>query len=140
LQTEGVGKIIGWVHEQTPWQLGALFTSTDNDQHHRPMITRFIRAYQKGLADYSAAFLAKDSSGKRVFGDQAQALMPVLEKWIDPKPSFETVQQAANYMDPQGRLRVQSVYEQVAWYQKQGLVDTTVKPADFLDLSFVPGQ
>jgi len=140
LQTEGVGKIIGWVHEQTPWQLGALFTSTDNDQHKRPMITRFIRAYQKGLADYSAAFLAKDTSGKRVFGDTAKALMPVLEKWVDPKPSFETVQQAANYMDPQGRLRVQSVYEQVAWYQKQGLVDTTVKAADFLDLSFVPAQ
>jgi NitT/TauT family transport system substrate-binding protein len=140
LQSDGSAKIIGWVHEQTPWQLGALFTSTDNDQHKRPMIARFIRAYQKGLADYAAAFLTKDAAGKRSFGDAAKALMPVLTKWVDPKPSYETVQQAANYMDPQGRLHVQSVYDQVAWYQKQGLVDATVKPDDFLDLSFVPGQ
>jgi NitT/TauT family transport system substrate-binding protein len=43
-------------------------------------------------------------------------------------------------MDPQGRLMVGDVYKQVAWYQAQGLVDHTVKPADFLELGFVQGH
>ena len=27
LEEEGAGKIIGWVHEHTPWQLGVLFAA-----------------------------------------------------------------------------------------------------------------
>jgi NitT/TauT family transport system substrate-binding protein len=137
LRDEGVAKIVGWVHEQTPWQLGALFTSTQTVQGRRPMIVRFLRAYQRGLADYTAAFLAKDASGKRVFGAEARAALPSLQKWVEPKPTLETAELAANYADPLGRLQVQDVAKQVAWYQAQGLVDKAVKPADFLDLSFL---
>lgn len=140
LQADGAGRIIGWVHEHTPWQLGALFVATKHVQSKRPMVERFVRAYQKGLADYAAAFLAKDSEGNRMVGEKALALMPVLEKWVQPKPSIDTVKIAANYMDPQGRLQVQNIYDQVAWYQAQGLVDKTVKAADFIDLSFVKGH
>ncbi|MET0389995.1 MAG: ABC transporter substrate-binding protein [Polyangiales bacterium] len=139
LRADGSGEIIGWVHEQTPWQLGALFTSSDHTQHKRPLVEHFVRAYQRGLADYAAAFLVKDAQGKRVFGDAAQAALPILERWVDPKPSFETVKQAANYMDPQGRLLTKDVHEQLAWYQAQGLVDRAVKAEQFLDPSFVAG-
>src|SRR3546814_9543641 len=52
LEADGSGKIIGWVHEHTLWQLGALFTSTKNVKDKRPMVARFVKAYQKGLADY----------------------------------------------------------------------------------------
>lgn len=140
LRDEGVAQIVGWVHEQTPWQLGALFTSTEHARKDRGLVERFVRAYQKGLADYSQAFLARDAEGKRVFGAEATALMPVMEKWIDPKPSFETVKVSANYMDPRGRLLVQNVYDQVAWYKKQGLVDAAVDAHALLDLSYVEGQ
>lgn len=140
LENDGAGKIIGWVADHTPWQLGALFTSTKNVQGKRPMVERFVRAYQKGLADYADAFLQKDASGKRVFGPKAEAAYPILEKWVDPKPSFEVVKIAANYMDPQGRLLVKNIYDQVAWNQAQGLVDKTVNAKDFLDLSFVKGH
>lgn len=140
LQAEGVGQIIGWVHEQTPWQLGALFSSTQHVKADRPLVARFVKAYQRGLADYAAAFLAKDAQGQRVFAEPAQALVPVLTRWVDPKPTFETIKLSANYMDPQGRLLVQNVYDQVAWYQSQGLVDKTVQASELLDLSFVQGH
>jgi NitT/TauT family transport system substrate-binding protein len=140
LRNDGVAKIVGWVHEQTPWQLGALFTSTKNVQTRRPLLARFIRAYQRGLADYATAFLARDASGKRVFGEQAAAALPILQKWVEPKPTLENAELAANYADPKGRLLVQDIYDQVAWYQAQGLVDRAVKPADFLELSFIQGH
>lgn len=140
LQADGAGKIIGWVHEHTPWQLGALFTSAKHVQNDRPMVERFVRAYQKGLADYAEAFLAKDSAGNRVFGAKAEAAYPILEKWVTPKPSYEVVKVSANYMDPQGRLLVKNIYDQVAWNQAQGLVDKNVNAKSFLDLSFVKGH
>lgn len=140
LEADGSGKIIGWVHEHTLWQLGALFTSTKNVKDKRPMVERFVKAYQKGLKDYADAFLAKDSQGNRMIGEKAQALLPVLEKWVQPKPTIDTVKIAANYMDPQGRLMVKNIYDQVAWYQAQGLADKSVSAKDFLDLSFVKGH
>ncbi|HEX6958855.1 MAG TPA: ABC transporter substrate-binding protein [Ferrovibrio sp.] len=140
LEHEGTGKIIGWVSDYTPWQLGALFTSTKNVKDKRPMVERFVKAYQKGLADYAAAFLAKDSEGNRMAGEKALAAMPALEKWVKPTPTLDVVKIGANYMDPQGRLDVKNIYEQLAWYQEQGLVDKSVKAEDFLDLSFVKGH
>lgn len=140
LQADGAGKIIGWVHEHTLWQLGALFTSTKNVQTRRPMVERFIKAYQKGLADYSNAFLNRDAAGNRVFDGRADAAFPILQKWVDPKPSLEVVKVSANYMDMYGRLLVKNIYDQVAWNQAQGLVDKSVNAKDFLDLSFVPGH
>lgn len=140
LESDGSGKIIGWVHEHTPWQLGALFTSSKNVQNRRPMVERFVKAYQKGLADYADAFLAKDSQGNRMIGEKAQAVLPILEKWVEPKPSIDTVKIAANYMDPQGRLLVKNVHDQLAWYQAQGLADKGFSARDFLDLSFVKGH
>lgn len=137
LQADGAGTIIGWVADHTPWQLGALFTNTKNVQGKRPMVERFVRAYQKGLADYADAFLTKDGAGNRAFGSKAEAAFPILEKWVEPKPSYEVVKVSANFMDPQGRLLVKNVYDQVAWNQAQGLVDKTVSAKEFLDLSFV---
>jgi NitT/TauT family transport system substrate-binding protein len=140
LRGDGTGEIIGWVGAETPWQLGALFTSSDHVTKDRALVERFVRAYQKGLADYASALLARDAAGKRTFGADAEALMPIFERWVRPKPTLEIVKLAANYAEPHGRLEVKSVRDQVAWFQRQGLVDRTVDPNQFLELGFVPGQ
>jgi NitT/TauT family transport system substrate-binding protein len=140
LVKEANAHIVGWVSEQTPWQLGALFTSSKHISEHREWVARFVRAYQRGLADYSSAFLTKDASGKRVFGAEAKEILPILQKWVEPKPDEETVAQSANFMDAQGRLRVADIYKQVAWYNNQGMLESAVDPEQFLDLSFVPGH
>jgi len=140
LEADHSGKIIGWVSDYTPWQLGALFTSTKNVTEKRPMVERFVKAYQKGLADYAEAFLARDKEGNRMFAEKAQAAMPILEKWVKPTPTFAIAKVAANYMDPKGRLLVKNIYDQLAWYQAEGLVDKSVKAEQFLDLSFVKGH
>ncbi|MCW5752160.1 MAG: ABC transporter substrate-binding protein [Alphaproteobacteria bacterium] len=140
LEKEGAGKIIGWVHQETPWQLGALFTSTRMVEGRRATVEKFVRAYLKGTAAYAEAYLQKDASGKRVFGKKAEDLYPIQQKWVKPEPQPQTVLASANFIDPQGRLLVKDIYDQVAWYQAQGLVDKDVDPRKFLDLSFVQGH
>jgi len=136
-EKDGFGKIIGWVHQETPWQLGALFAGNRVIEQRRVMVEKFVAAYLKACADYGEAFLQRDSSGKRVFGDKAEALIPIIQKYVEPKPSADQVKASASYIDPQGRLLVRNIYEQVAWYQAQGMVARDADAAKMLDLSFV---
>lgn len=135
LHKAGEAKLIGWVHEHTPWQLGAVFANTKLIEGKRPVVERFTRAYVKAAAEYNAAFNARDAAGKRSFGAAADALMPILEKYTASKP--EQIMAGAAFIDPQGRLMVNDIYRQVAWYKEQGLVDKDVDAKRFLDLSFV---
>ena len=96
-----------------------------------------MRAYQKACADYAEAFLQRDKDGKREFGAKADALIPIIQKYVEPAPSADVVKASASYIDPQGRLLVRDIYDQIAWYQKMTMVDKEVEAAKILDLSFV---
>lgn len=138
LQSSGAAKIIGWVHEHTPYQLGAVFTSTRIVDQKDDTVRRFVRAYQKGAGDYADAFMQRDASGVRTFGDKATALIPVIQKYTEAKP--EDITGGAPFIDPKGRLDVKSVYDQVAWFKQQGLVEDDVDPSKFLALDFIEGH
>ncbi|TWT09932.1 ABC transporter substrate-binding protein [Reyranella sp. CPCC 100927] len=136
-EKEGFGKIIGWVHQETPWQLGALFAGSRVVDQRRATVEKFMAAYVMACADYAEAFLQRDAAGKRVFGEKADALIPMIQKYVEPKPSPDQVKASASYIDPQGRLLVKNIYDQVTWYQAQGMVARDVDAGKFLDLSFV---
>lgn len=138
LVDSGDAKLIGWVHEQTPWQLGGLFTSTRNIAERRPMVEAFVRAYQRAARDYNAAFNALDASGKRVFGPAAEALLPILESYTKATP--DAIYKGAPFIDPEGRLKVDQLIAQVDWMKKEGLVEPSLDPMSFVDLSFIRGH
>ncbi len=137
LERDGAGKIIGWVHEHTPWQLGALFTSTSNTTAKRSTVQKFVDAYVMACADYAAAFHDRDASGKRVFGPKADALIPILQKYVKPEPNADQVKASVSFIDPQGRLMVRDLYNQVAWYKAQGMVDASADAKTMMDLGFL---
>jgi NitT/TauT family transport system substrate-binding protein len=136
-EKEGFARIVGWVHQETPWQLGALFAGTRVIDQRRAVVEKFVAAYLKACADYSEAFLRRDAAGKRMFGDKADALIPMVQKYVEPKPSADQVKASASFIDAQGRLLVKNIYDQIAWYQAQGMVARDVDAAKVLDLSFV---
>ena len=138
METKGEAKIIGWVHEDTPWQLGALFASARNVAERRPLVEKFVRAYQKATADYNTAFNKVDG-GKRTFGPAADELIAIIQKYV-PNQTPDSVKASAPFIDASGRLDVGDIYEQVAWYKKQGLVDASVDAKTFVDVSFVKGH
>jgi NitT/TauT family transport system substrate-binding protein len=140
LERSGEAKIVGWVGDQTPWQLGALFTSPKNIAERRPVVVEFVRAWQRAATDYNAAFNQLDKDGKRIYGPAADALIPIIQNYVQPAPPPETIKAGAPYIDPLGRLRVGNIYDQVAWYKANGLVDADVDAAKFIDLSFIEGH
>jgi len=135
LQAKGEAKVIGWVHDETPWQLGAVFTSPKMIAERRPVVEKFVRAWVAAAAEYDAAFQKRDAQGKRVFGAGSDELIAVIAKYTKVEP--EVIKVSLPYIDPRGRLLVRDLYDQVRWYQGQKMVDATVVAASIVDLSFV---
>jgi len=42
----GDAKLLGWVGDETPWQLGAVFTATKTANGKRDLVERYLRAYR----------------------------------------------------------------------------------------------
>lgn len=144
LVAKGDAHLIGWFSDLDEYQFGGLFTATKTAQDKRDLTQRFVKAYQKGLADYAAAFLDKDASGKRVFGEAADKAAAQIAKYVypsdAPEAAIKKVEGAAFYVDAQGRLDVGDIYKQIAWLKEQKLVDASVDPKTVMDLSFVEGH
>ncbi|HUK06421.1 MAG TPA: ABC transporter substrate-binding protein [Stellaceae bacterium] len=138
LLASGSVKLLGWVGDETPWQLGAIFTTEHSIAERRPMLEAAIRAYQKGAHDFYDAFLKKGPGGMPVDGPTAPEILAILAKYTGLTP--EHVRPGIPYVDPDGRLLVRDIYHQVQWYQSQGLVDQDVDAKAILDLSFVQGH
>jgi NitT/TauT family transport system substrate-binding protein len=131
-------KLLGWVGDETPWQLGAIFTTQRAIDERRPAVAAAIRAYQKGARDFYDAFLKKGADGKPAEGPGAPAILAIVSKFTGIAP--EKIRGGIPYVDPDARLLVRDVYNQIAWYQAQGLVDKDVEAKSIVDLTFVPGH
>ena len=121
-------------------EIGVYFVSPRMIETRRATIEKFLRAYVKGCQDYAKAYLQRDASGKRVFGPEADALFPIMQNYVKPEPTPATVREGANFIDSEARLLVRDIYEQIAWYKGQGLVDKSVEAKPIIDLSFIKGH
>ena len=138
LEADKAGRILGWVGDETPWQLGALFTSPRMIDTRRPTVERFVRAWQQATRDYNRAFNAKDSSGQVVKGPGYDEILAIVAKAMEQPP--ERVAIGLPFIDAEARLDVGDIHSQVAFWQAQAQVDRTVDAKSVLDLSFVQGH
>ena len=131
----GDAKLLGWVGDETPWQLGASFAAPKTISERRPVLEKYVRAYRHAAADFDAAFLHLGPDGKPVEGPEAASLLQIIGKYTGQDAA--TLRLGIAYIDPQARLLVRDIHNQVAWYQSQGLVDKSVDAKSVIDLSFV---
>jgi NitT/TauT family transport system substrate-binding protein len=144
LLASGDAKLLGWYSDLDEYQFGALFTSPKMIAGRRGTIEKFVRAYQQGAGDFSAALLRRDDSGNRTFDAASHAIAAQIAKHVYPSEPAEKaaglVEASTFYVDPQARLNVGDIYGQIAWYKSQGMVDASVDPKALIDLSFVQGH
>lgn len=138
LESEGAGRVLGWVGDETPWQLGALFTSPRMIAERRETVQRFIRAYVRGCADYNRAFNQRDVGGRAVEGEGYRELLDIIAQAVQQRA--EIVASALPYIDAAGRLDVGDIHNQVAFWQASGQASRDVEARAILDLTFVEGH
>jgi NitT/TauT family transport system substrate-binding protein len=139
----GDAKHIAWYSDYDEYQFGALFTSTRATTGQRDRVQRFVRAYQRGTADYARAFLRVDGN-RRVFDAFSDEMAALVAKHafpnLAPAQGVEQTKAAAVFVDEHGRLDVADIHRQIEWLKGQNLVQATVDPRTVLDLSFVDGH
>ncbi len=136
----GEAKIIAALSDIADYQYGALFAAPKAVAEKRDVVQRFVRAYQKGLADYGASLMRSDAGGKRVADEAAATAATQIAKYVYPSdPPAEgaaKVIASAPYCDPTGKLDLAGIEAQIAWYKSEKLVDAGVDAKAFVDLSF----
>ena len=129
LSRNNQGKLIGWIGDESPWQLGAAYTSSRVADGRPDYVRRFLRAYKRGMTDYADAFIAPD--GTRKDGTTADAVLALLSKDID-QPA-ELLRAGMSYVDREARLDGPDIARQVKWYKAQGLIEGTVDIEKLID-------
>ena len=133
-------KLVGWYSELDEQQLGALFVSSKMIATRRSVVEKFVRAYRRGIADYSAALLRKDVHSKRTSDMKSHEAATTIARYVYPdraESGAATVEASAYFIEPQAQLDLADIERQIAWHKARGRVDNNVNARDVVDLSFV---
>ena len=138
LDASGEARIIGWAGDLVPYQITAVFAPSKEVQQRPDVLRRFIRAYQRGVADYRDGFLRLDAAGKPVRDAKTEALIPLIQKYVyagDPDGPRK-IGEGVGYYDEGARLDVGDVAAQLRWFTGQGLVKGRIDPSEVIDAQF----
>ena len=136
----GQGHIIGWAGGIVPYQITAVFTTVPMIAQHADVLRRFARAYQKGVADYRAAFLRLDPEGRPIIDATTDAVIPLISKYVftgDPNARDKIIS-GVGYYDEGAALDVADVIAQLKWFKAQDLVKGDADPQSVIDTRFLP--
>ncbi|MBR0753097.1 ABC transporter substrate-binding protein [Bradyrhizobium jicamae] len=120
LVDSGGAKFLGWVGDETPWQLGAVFASPKT-LTNKPLVTKLLSALARADREYHDVILATIKDGKVPINEQTKPLLEIIAKYTN-LPIEQVVGNCA-YIDPDGKLDVKNVDNQIKWLQEQGFVD-----------------
>lgn len=135
LVAAGDAHLLGWLSDSVQYQVGGLFTSTKNVTAHTDKVRRFVRAYQRGVHDYRAAFVHHDAA-------MQAKVVAMIHRYVYQDQSAPQAEpkiiEGAMYIPKDAALDAPSIYRQVAWYQARGLVGKDADPKKFVSDAFVP--
>ena len=120
LMDDGGAKLLGWVGDETPWQLGAVFASPKT-LTSKPLVTKLLAVLDRADREYHDVILAAVAGGKAPINDITKPLLEIIAKYTN-LPVEQVVGNCA-YIDPDGKLDVKNVGNQITWLQEQGFVD-----------------
>ncbi len=133
LVRRGDAMLLGWVGDETPWQLAAIFASSKTARERHDTVERFLRAYRQGTRAFHDAFTGADE--RRRDNVSAPEILGVLSKYIGQSP--EQISGAITYVDADARLDVKDVLHQIAWYKSEGMVKLEVDGDKIIDERYV---
>ena len=117
---DGGAKLLGWVGDETPWQLGAVFASPKT-LTDKALATKFLAALAKADREYHDVILTAVADGKAPINETTKPLLEIIAKYTNLP--VEQVTGNCAYIDPDGKLDVKNVGNQISWLQEQGFVD-----------------
>jgi len=134
LMDDGGAKLLGWVGDETPWQLGAIFASP-RTLANNALVTRLLAVLERADREYHDVILASVKDGKADINDKTKPLLEIIAKYTNLR--VEQVVGNCAYIDPDGKLDAKNVDNQIKWLQDQGFVDKGFGADAIIDKDFV---
>src|SRR5246500_4002601 len=134
LMDDGGAKFLGWVGDETPWQLGAVFASPKT-LANKMLVTRFLDVLERAGREYHDVILASVRNGNAVINEKTKPLLEIIAKYTN-LPVEQVVGNCA-YIDPSGKLDVKNVDNQIKWLQAGGFVDKGFDADAIIDKAYV---
>ena len=134
LLDDGSIKLLGWVGDETPWQVGAVFAAPKT-LDKKEVVTKLLAAIGRADREYHDVILTAVAGGEAPINDRTRPLLEIIARYTN-LPLEQVVGNCA-YIDPEGRLDVKDVANQIAWMQGQGFVDKGVTVDAIIARDFV---
>ena len=129
----GQAKVLGWVGDETPWQLGVAAVTPKTADGRADFVQRFLRGYRKGARFYHDAVTGPDE--REHLNEGADEVIAIIGKAIGQSP--DEVKPAIAYADPEERLDVKDILHQITWYKEQGMLKGEVDTETVIDKRYV---
>ncbi len=127
--TEHGAKLLGWVGDETPWQIGSVFVATKTADQRGDMVRRFLRALGKGARTYHDAFTGPGET--RRDGPGAAKALAIIGKYVGEPADRLDIE--LPYVDPELRINLKDVAHQIAWYKAQGMLRGELRVDQLVD-------
>jgi NitT/TauT family transport system substrate-binding protein len=140
LAAAGQAHIIAWVGNIVPYQITALFTTSSMIQENEPVLHRFAKAYQRGVADYREAFFRRDDKGRLIEDAKTDAAIANITSYVytgDPD-ARQKILNGIGFYDEGAALDVADVKEQLRAFKARDLVKGDLDPDQMIDTRFLP--
>ncbi len=140
LAANGQAHIIGWVGDIVPYQITALFSTARMIEQNDAVLHRFAKAYQRGVADYRAAFLRRDAAGNAIVDAQTDAAIANITVYVftgDPQ-ARQKILSGVGYYDEGAGLDVADIKEQLRAFKARDLVKGDADPDSLIDTRYLP--
>jgi NitT/TauT family transport system substrate-binding protein len=98
-------------------------------------VTKLLTALERADREYHDAVLSTVKDGKAEINDKTKPLLEIIAKYTNL--SVEQVAGNCAYVDPDGKLDVKNVDNQIKWLQGQGFVDKGFDADAIIDKNFV---
>lgn len=129
-------KLLAWVGDEVPWQLGATITSAKKLRDEPDVIARFLVAYREGVRDYHDAFTGPNE--RRQDGPTTPEILKILSKYTKMSP--DALEGSVGYIDADAKLDVPDIQRQIDWYKSQGLLSGNITARDLLAPTIAPSR
>lgn len=131
---------IGTVAECIPgYQVTTVFTSTKRIEENPDTVKRFLAGFSKGIADYNAALVERSTDE----ADRAEIVGMVHKYVYTDTPADEVapkIEVGAMRISPDAALNVESVEDQLKWFQSEGMVPSNVTLDMLVDTQFLDAR
>ena len=128
--------LLAWTGDEVPEQQGIICASPQTIARKHDTLTRFMRAYVAGAAEYNRVFNQVDASGTPVKGADYAPLIDIIARYAAIKPAEAEAQVA--YIIPDLRPDEADIARQIAFWQEAGMVSKAATFTDLFDLSLLP--